>query len=54
MSYRTNNPLYERVTIVVRKKLNIKHPNLKTLIGSYQNLHHLKENIVADEIFIAL
>ena len=49
-----DNSDYEKVTIVVRKNLNISHPKLKTLIGDYHSLPELKENIVADEIFIVL
>jgi len=45
---------YEQVTVVVRKPLNINHPKLKTLIGDYHTLPGLKEDITADEIFIAL
>ncbi|WP_134091635.1 NAD(P)H-binding protein [Olivibacter sp. XZL3] len=45
---------YEVVTVVVRRKLDIHHPKLKVLIGDYQNLSALKEDIVADEVFIAL
>jgi len=49
-----NNAGYEQVTIVVRKPLNLNHPKLKTLIGDYHTLPGLKEDIVADDIFIAL
>lgn len=49
-----NNPDYEKVIIVVRKDLNINHPKLKTLIGDYHSLSDLKEQIVADDIFITL
>ena len=49
-----NNAEYEQVTAVVRKNLDINHPKLRTLIGDYHNLPDLKENIVADEIFITL
>ncbi len=49
-----NNAAYEKVTAVVRKNLNINHPKLKTLIGDYSTLPTLKDNIDADEIFIAL
>jgi uncharacterized protein YbjT (DUF2867 family) len=49
-----HNPDYEQVTIVVRKRLNINHPKLKILIGDYQSLHLLKDDIEADEVFIAL
>jgi uncharacterized protein YbjT (DUF2867 family) len=49
-----NDPDYEQVTIVVRKDLNVSHPKLTTLIGDYHSLPNLKEQISADEIFIAL
>ncbi len=49
-----NSTEYGQVTVVVRRSLNIIHPKLKTLIGDYHSLTDLKENIVADEIFIAL
>src|ERR1022692_3238773 len=49
-----NNSEYEQVIIIVRKPLNINHPKLKTLIGDYRSLPDLKEQIVADEIFITL
>jgi uncharacterized protein YbjT (DUF2867 family) len=54
-----NNDDYEQVTIVVRnpksnRDQNIANPKLKTLIGDFHALLQLKENIIADEIFIAL
>jgi uncharacterized protein YbjT (DUF2867 family) len=49
-----NNSDYEQVTIVVRKNQNITHPKLKTLIGDFHSMPQLKENIITDEIFIAL
>lgn len=49
-----NDSNYETVTIVVRKKLDINHPKLKTLIGDYHSLPNLKKEIIADEIFIAI
>ena len=49
-----NNIDYELVTVVVRKDLNTSHPKLQTLIGDYHSLPALKENIVADDIFITL
>jgi uncharacterized protein YbjT (DUF2867 family) len=45
---------YEKVTIVVRKDLQIRNPKLETIIGDYRSLSNLKGNIVADEIFITL
>jgi len=49
-----NNDDYEEVTIVVRKPQNITHPKLKTLIGDFYTLPQLKDNIIADDVFIAL
>jgi len=49
-----NNSDYGQVSIVVRKNLNINHPKLKILTGSFHSLTELKENIAADEIFITL
>ncbi|MES2513287.1 MAG: NAD(P)H-binding protein [Bacteroidota bacterium] len=48
------HPQYEQVSIVVRKDTKIRHPKLKTLIGDYHSLSQLKDQIIADEIFIAL
>jgi len=49
-----NNSDYEQVTIVVRKPLEIFNPKLKTLVGDFNSLPQLKENINADDVFIAL
>src|SRR5664279_4258586 len=49
-----NNTDYELVTVVVRKDLNTSHPKLQTLIGDYHSLPALKDNIVADDVFITL
>lgn len=49
-----NNPGYEQVTIVVRKRLSVDHPKLKTVIGDFRSLPGLRKDMVADEIFIAL
>ena len=49
-----NNESYEKVTIVVRKDINIKHTKLNTLIGDLNTLPLLKEQIKADDVFIAL
>ena len=40
-----NNESYEKVTIVVRKDINIKHTKLNTLIGDFNSLPFLKEQI---------
>ena len=49
-----NDPDYEEVTIVVRKDLGVSHTKLKTLIGDFNSLPALKEELAADEVFIAL
>ena len=49
-----DNPVYDKVFIVVRKPLNIQHPKLTMLIGDYAALPNLKPQLKADEIFIAL
>lgn len=49
-----NSEDYEVITVVVRKKLSLHHPKLKVLIGDYHSLPSLKDDILADEIFIAL
>ena len=49
-----NDPDYDQVTVVVRKNLNLSHPKLVTLIGDYHSLPSLKDQIVADEVFISL
>ena len=49
-----NDPDYDQVTIVVRKDLKVSNPKLKTLIGNLQTLPDLKDQIRADEVFIAL
>ena len=49
-----NEAAYEQVTVVVRKALSTKHPKLKVLIGDFNSLPALKDQIVCDEVFIAL
>ena len=49
-----NNQDYERVTVVVRKPVTIIHPKLIMLTGDYTSLPELKEQLVADDIFIAV
>lgn len=49
-----NNDDYDQVTIVVRKDQNFTHPKLKTLIGDLNSLPQLKEQIIADDVFITL
>jgi uncharacterized protein YbjT (DUF2867 family) len=49
-----DHPGYDKITIVVRKPLPIKHPKLLMIIGDYASLPDLREQIHADEVFIAL
>jgi uncharacterized protein YbjT (DUF2867 family) len=48
------DPVYDQVTIVVRKNLQLTHPKLKVLIGDLLHLNELKEQLVADDVFITL
>ena len=49
-----NHSSYDQVTAVVRKPLPFQHPKLKMLIGDYYTLPNLKDQIEADDVFIAL
>src|SRR5437868_9910195 len=49
-----NDKDYEKVTIVVRKPLNVSHPKLVILTGDFNSLPGLRDQLVADHIFIAL
>lgn len=49
-----NSSDYEKVTIVIRKDIGLRHPKLTMLIGDLHSLPTLKDKIVANEIFIAL
>lgn len=49
-----DHPAYDKIIIVVRKPLPIKHPKLLMLIGDYASLPDLKDQIRADEVFITL
>lgn len=49
-----NNNLYDTVTVVVRKPLTITHVKLKTLIADYNTLTNVKQQLVGDDVFIAL
>lgn len=49
-----DNPIYEEVTIVVRKPLNSTHPKLRILVGDFNSMPGLIEKISADIVFIAL
>ncbi len=49
-----DNPAYDKVIIVVRKPLGVQHPKLTTLIGDYNTLPGLMDQLRADAVFIAL
>ncbi|PWW02442.1 uncharacterized protein YbjT (DUF2867 family) [Paenibacillus cellulosilyticus] len=49
-----NHSSYEQVTVIVRKPLSIQHPKLTMLVGDYYALPDLKDQIAADDVFIAL
>ena len=49
-----NNDDYEKVTVVVRRPLNINHPKLISLTGDFNSLQDLKTELNGDDIFIAL
>ncbi len=48
------NSAYDKVIVVVRRPLPIKHPKLTTLIADYASLPALTAQLKADELFIAL
>ncbi|MEQ2527404.1 NAD(P)H-binding protein [Bacillaceae bacterium CLA-AA-H227] len=48
------NDEYVQVTAIVRRGLPVHHPKLKILIGDFNTLPELKEQIEADEVFITL
>jgi len=49
-----HSDLYEEVIVVVRKPLEIQHPKLKTIIAHYETLAQHQNELVADDVFIAL
>ncbi len=49
-----NNSNYEKIIAVVRKPLSITHQKLEMLIGGFNDMPKLIENIKVDEIFISL
>ena len=57
-SYLINNLLhsdsYSEVLVVVRKPLNLTHPKLKTIVANYQSLALHQDELIADDVFIAL
>ncbi len=49
-----NHPAYNEVIVVVRKEPNIQNPKLKVITADLQSLAGVKQDLVADEVFIAL
>lgn len=49
-----NSADYQQVIVVVRKELKLQHPKLSQLIGDFNTLTNLKEQLVADEIYITI
>ena len=49
-----NNPDYRQVTVIVRKRLDMEHPKLKTYIGDYHSLTGMAEVMEADDIFLVI
>ncbi len=45
---------YSEVIVVVRKPLEIQHPKLKMLIGDFHSLTSLRDQLVADDVFLTL
>lgn len=45
---------YQQIIVVVRKELRLQHPKLTQLIGDFNTLPDLKEQLVADEIYITI
>jgi len=49
-----DNPKYERVTAIMRKKPLSEHPKLKILLGDLTSLPCLKDDIEGNDVFIAI
>ncbi len=48
------DPYFDQVTAVTRKKLSVRHPKLQNLIGDLKSLPSLKRQLAGDEVLIAL
>ena len=48
------SPDYRQVTAVARRRSDIAHPKLRTVISDYRSLANVEADIAADEIFITL
>jgi uncharacterized protein YbjT (DUF2867 family) len=49
-----NHPDYKEIYAVVRKPLDVEHSKLNVLIGSFDSMPKLIENLSVDEVFFAL
>lgn len=49
-----NGPAYAQVTVVLRRAGASHHPKLKVLIADYATLPDVQEQLMADDVFIAL
>lgn len=45
---------YEKVIVVVRRKINTEHPKLEVVIGDFSSLQSLKGRLVASDVFLTL
>ena len=46
--------IYEEVIVVLRQKLALQHPKLKTIIADFNNLSDFKNELIADDVFITI
>lgn len=49
-----NKDNYERIIIVVRKDIGIRHPKLQVIIGDFHSFTKAVKDIAVDEVYIAL
>ncbi len=49
-----SSPEYENVVVVVRKGSVKTHPKLKIVIGDFSSLPSLKDQLIADDVFISV
>lgn len=54
LTFLLKDPDYDRVSVVVRKALTISDPKLRVIIGDFSTLPSLKDQLIADDVFIAL
>ena len=49
-----DSPVYEKVTAVVRRDLDLNHPNLRILIADLQTINNYSTQLAADDVFCCL